>query len=274
MAADGHQQEPEERTLTEIDFSRIRLAPLKDRKKDAAATDAYFDKPYVSRVQPSQLKAPSMRLDPPPGWPDSLPPPPPPPNYWEKLRKDLLTRKKQAQRRYFPCCLPDVDEDYEPLGYELDIRDLNLSYQDLGQQYQMKNFKAFLSSLQNVRSLNISHNQLYDLKDVYIAHVQTLYLNNNKLKRFKQLPNCPRLKVLNLADNLIEDVEDLEWCEFLEELTLRGNPIAMRRDYLEYMRDAAPRTLKLLDGLPIYPSNKHRHSIKYRLMECFGALTS
>lgn len=126
----------------------------------------------------------------------------------------------------------------------------NLSYQDLGHDYQEKKFYAVLSSLSTCRQLNITQNCLVNLRSVRLKKCKSLNATKNRITSFKKLPVCPNLLHLNLTENNITSLAGCESYKKLKSLVLLRNPIQYTTGYRGNTFRAFP-NLQVLDGVPI-----------------------
>eukprot|EP00736_Rhodelphis_marinus_P004115 Rmarinus@m.20083 len=167
---------------------------------------------------------------------------------------------------------PDLDSVFDPLGsvdisdavkssllpsaedemlFRLrDARELNLSYQNLGDSFQRRNLPRLFDSLENVEVLDLSFNFLADLSPYTFPHLEELYCASNVLRSFDSLPSAPHLRILNVEDNRIRSAEGLERFTSLEELVVVGNPVELREGFQQEIRWQCP-SIRLLNGLPI-----------------------
>eukprot|EP01028_Stygiella_incarcerata_P001432 TRINITY_DN1249_c0_g1_i4.p1 TRINITY_DN1249_c0_g1~~TRINITY_DN1249_c0_g1_i4.p1 ORF type:complete len:320 (+),score=67.09 TRINITY_DN1249_c0_g1_i4:99-962(+) len=150
------------------------------------------------------------------------------------------------------CCRRKMEEKHETAVEGLEaLETVNLSYQELSDEYQVTHFLYVLKSLRNVRTLVLCDNLIYDLKGISFPTLETLFLSRNEFTSFKDLPTCPKLVVLNLSDNHIRDLHGLKKFSKLESIHLVGNPIADLHDYRTRVKRGAPSSLKYLDGMPV-----------------------
>ncbi|XP_014443987.1 uncharacterized protein LOC102491855 isoform X2 [Tupaia chinensis] len=98
-----------------------------------------------------------------------------------------------------------------------DCMNLNISFQDLGDPYQIDNFNRILRRLIRVETLCC----------------RILNMDKNHLTSFKQLPKVPQIQHLSLAENHIETLAGLSSlrCTPLESLTLKRNPCEFHQNY-------------------------------------------
>ncbi|KAK1162512.1 hypothetical protein AOXY_G17388 [Acipenser oxyrinchus oxyrinchus] len=134
--------------------------------------------------------------------------------------------------------------------------ELNLSYQDLGDSYQLENFKRILRRLIRVERLQLVDNSLKDLSSIRLPRCKRLNLNKNHLTSIRHLPKIPQIQHLSLAENNIRTLCDLSELGTtpLESLTLKRNPCEFQEDYRSKVFSSLP-NLKLLDGIPKLPAD-------------------
>ncbi|XP_029796641.1 uncharacterized protein LOC115292750 isoform X2 [Suricata suricatta] len=110
---------------------------------------------------------------------------------------------------------------------------LNLSFQDLGDPYQVANFKRILRRLIRVETLWLVDNSLVDLSVIRLPRRRVLNMNQNHLTSFKQLPKIPQIGHLALAENHIESLTGFSslQCTPLESLTLKRNACEFHQNY-------------------------------------------
>ena len=97
-----------------------------------------------------------------------------------------------------------------------------------------------ISSLQNLTTLNLSHNYLTDLRSLAcLPKLHTFIVSHNKLctaRDVEELKGCKELAVLDLSQNSIDETEVMDIVlhemENLKVLTFMGNPIVRKtKDY-------------------------------------------
>ncbi|KAB1283041.1 hypothetical protein Cadr_000000373, partial [Camelus dromedarius] len=164
--------------------------------------------------------------------------------------EELLFRQEE-------CSLPPQKRVLEKNKWETwlqenweDCTNLNLSFQDLGDPYQVANFNRILRRLIRVETLWLVDNSLVDLSAIrlpsqvgrkYHCHTfeglwsscKVLNMNKNLLTSFKQLPKIPQIQHLFLAENHIETLTCLSSlrCTPLKSLTLKRNPCEFHQNY-------------------------------------------
>ncbi|XP_076853536.1 uncharacterized protein LOC143508793 isoform X2 [Brachyhypopomus gauderio] len=134
--------------------------------------------------------------------------------------------------------------------------ELNLSYQDLGDPYQLENFTRILKRLIRVEHLQLVDNALRDLSSVRLPRCKRLNLHRNHFTSFGQLPKVPALQHLCLSENRISCLGEL-WLlgtAPLQSLTLKHNPCEFLEDYRSRVFTCLPK-LKVLDGIPKLPED-------------------
>jgi len=136
-------------------------------------------------------------------------------------------------------------------GDEVELaKEINLSYQELGDKYQYAYFKsvAKCETFRNLLAMDLSHNDLFKLQDVAFPSLRKLSLANNRISSFLDLPDLPSLIDLNLRKNNLLSAEHCAKYSLLERLCLQDNPIEYKPTYLDRIEARAPLTLKFLDG--------------------------
>ncbi|KAM4771772.1 uncharacterized protein WCC33_003542 [Rhinophrynus dorsalis] len=133
---------------------------------------------------------------------------------------------------------------------------VNLSYQDLGDPYQLNNFHRILRRLIRVERLWLVDNSLKDLSAIRLPRCKALNLSRNHFMSFKKLPKLPAIQHLSLAENNIETLNGLSDLTHspLESLVLRSNPCEFLEDYRIQVFTILP-NLKTLDGIPKLPED-------------------
>ncbi|XP_006890450.1 PREDICTED: uncharacterized protein LOC102876878, partial [Elephantulus edwardii] len=114
-----------------------------------------------------------------------------------------------------------------------DCTNLNISFQDLGDPYQVENSERILRRLIRVQTLWLVDNSLMDLSAIRLPSCRVLNLNKNHLTSFKQLPKIPQIEHLALAENRIETLTGLSSLQRtpLESLLLKRNPCEFHQHY-------------------------------------------
>ncbi|KAJ1087884.1 hypothetical protein NDU88_001043 [Pleurodeles waltl] len=157
-------------------------------------------------------------------------------------RKRKLTEQEIWQKR--------LQENWE------NCLNVNLSFQDLGDPYQQKNFYGILRRLIRVERLWLVDNSLTDLSAIRLPRCRELNISKNHFTSFKQLPKMPQIQHLSLAENNIESLNgifDLS-CTNLESLVLKTNPCEFQENYRAQVFSSLP-NLKILDGIPKLPED-------------------
>ncbi|CAI9175350.1 unnamed protein product [Rangifer tarandus platyrhynchus] len=137
-----------------------------------------------------------------------------------------------------------------------DCKNLNLSFQDLGDPYQVENFNRILRRLIRVETLWLVDNSLVDLSAIRLPSCRVLNMNKNHLTSFKQLPKMPQIQHLSLADNHIETLNGLSSLRHtpLESLMLKRNPCEFHQNYRQRVFSCLP-NLEMLDGILKLPED-------------------
>ncbi|XP_060623553.2 leucine-rich repeat-containing protein 46-like [Anolis sagrei] len=156
--------------------------------------------------------------------------------------KKQLTEKEKWEQR--------LQEDWE------NCMSLNLSYQDLGDLYQVENCIRILRRLIRVERLWLVDNSLTDLSAICLPRCKELKLSKNHFTSFKQLPKIPEIHHLTLDENNIETLDELSDLRHtpLESLVLERNPCEFQENYRKFVFSKLP-NLKVLDGIPKLPED-------------------
>ncbi|XP_048811104.1 uncharacterized protein LOC125697658 isoform X2 [Lagopus muta] len=134
--------------------------------------------------------------------------------------------------------------------------ELNLSFQDLGDVYQVENSRRILQRLIRVEKLWLVDNSLTDLSAIRLPRCRELNVNKNYFTSFRQLPKLPQIQHLSLAENNImtlSGISDLRHTP-LESLVLKRNPCEFQESYRQHVFSSLP-NLKVLDGVPKLPED-------------------
>lgn len=111
-----------------------------------------------------------------------------------------------------------------------------------------------IASLPHLKELDVSSNRLSDLGGLsHRMPLQLLRADDNRLVSTYGLEDMPSLRVLLLANNFIEGLDELAFLPgavSLQALTLRNNPIAQIGGYRPLVGERQP-SLLTLDGVPI-----------------------
>lgn len=131
---------------------------------------------------------------------------------------------------------------------------VNLSYQDLGHPYQMKDFLKVLRRLIRCEYIELMDNGLSDLSTVYFSKCRHLFLQRNHLTNLKKLPRFGCVEHISLQQNNITSLQGLEVLKktSLRSLILRENPVALQPGYRAKVFSVLPRLI-FLDELPRLP---------------------
>ncbi|KAM4770504.1 uncharacterized protein ACIQIH_011986 isoform 3-T3 [Cyanocitta cristata] len=148
-------------------------------------------------------------------------------------------------------------------------RELNLSFQDLGDLYQVENFKRILRRLIRVEKLWLVDNSLTDLSAIRLPRCRELNVNKNHFTSFKQLPKIPQIQHLSLAENNIATLSGIS--DFrstpLESLILKRNPCEFQERYRQLVFSNLP-NLKILDGIPKLPEDCSPPEVRFFYRMC------
>ncbi|XP_037124619.1 uncharacterized protein LOC119133069 [Syngnathus acus] len=135
--------------------------------------------------------------------------------------------------------------------------ELNLSYQDLGDDFQEQNFLRILRRLIRVEQLQLVNNSLSNLSSVCLPRCRILNLHRNHLVSLHQLPKLPVVEQLCLSENAISSLEGLNALRNspLRSLNLTLNPVTFFQDYRARVFSFLP-NLEILDGVPMLPEDQ------------------
>ncbi|XP_052820778.1 uncharacterized protein LOC128246557 [Mya arenaria] len=136
-------------------------------------------------------------------------------------------------------------------------RVVNLSYQELQDDYQRRNMLRILSRCVMAHTINLSQNTLYYLGKMTFPSCLHININDNYLKSFLGFPTLPKVESITAKNNAISDIRGLHRLQGtpLQELDLRGNPLAFNMGYRNMVFHALP-NLRVLDGIPRMPSDE------------------
>lgn len=122
---------------------------------------------------------------------------------------------------------------------------LNFGHQVLGDPYQFEALKLQLALNSTVEVLNLNDNELDDITSLPLDNVKKLYLDNNSVSSFLQLPPLPNCIELILTNNFITGFSGLEEERFpkLRKICVHGNPVCTN---LKHRNEVVKRLPKLL----------------------------
>uniref|UniRef100_A0A3Q3VR14 U2A'/phosphoprotein 32 family A C-terminal domain-containing protein n=1 Tax=Mola mola TaxID=94237 RepID=A0A3Q3VR14_MOLML len=111
--------------------------------------------------------------------------------------------------------------------------ELNLSYQDLGDPFQQRNFLRILRRLIRVETLQLVDNSLTNLNSVHLPRHGLFLSKHNYLVSLRQLPKLPAVEHLCLSDNAISCLGGLGALKDspIRSLNLSCNPVTFTQDY-------------------------------------------
>ncbi|NXA07010.1 AN322 protein, partial [Sapayoa aenigma] len=179
------------------------------------------------------------------------------------FRKEEHTLKKRKQVTDTEKWEKRLQENWE------NCAELNLSFQDLGDLYQLENFKRILRRLIRVEKLWLVDNSLTDLSAIRLPRCRELNVNKNHFTSFKQLPKIPQIQHLSLAENNIMTLSGISDFRYtpLESLILKRNPCEFQEGYRQLVFSSLP-NLKILDGIPKLPEDCSPPDIRYFYKIC------
>lgn len=145
-------------------------------------------------------------------------------------------------------------------GLPLTLRELDASHNCLG---TLQN--AALLPLQSLVSLNVSFNELEDLRGVPNVTAQLSYLDvrSNRLNSLQGVEHCALLRTLHAEANLLREVADmasLKCLSSLKEVFLEGNPLLLRKRLLHQVRLMLPPSVDQDDVPTMTPPSSVRTS--------------
>jgi protein TilB len=156
---------------------------------------------------------------------------------------------------------------------------------ELSRQLLRKRAEHNEGMLSNLEEVSLHQQELKKIEnlDVYCRHLKILYLQNNLIEKMEGLNKLVELEYLNMAVNSVskieglkrceslnkldltlnfvdledlkESLENLEWCPFMTDLYMTGNPCTDWPNYRAYTI-AKVETLLRLDGTEIMKSER------------------
>ncbi|NXV88069.1 AN322 protein, partial [Calonectris borealis] len=167
-----------------------------------------------------------------------------------KDQKDIFTTLRRKQVTDTEKWQKKLQENWE------NCAELNLLFQDLGDPYQVENFRRILQRLIRVEKLWLVDNSLTDLSAIRLPRCRELNVNKNHFTSFKQLPKIPQIQHLSLAENNIMTLSGISDFRHtpLESRILKRNPCEFQEGYRQLVFSSLP-NLKMLDGIPKLPED-------------------
>jgi len=128
---------------------------------------------------------------------------------------------------------------------------VNLSYQDLGHNYQTKEFIKVLRRLIRSEMVELIEDSLSDLSSVFFPKCKYLFLQRNHMTNLKKLPKFGCIEHISLQQNNIVNLNGLEVLKktTIKSLILRENPVSLQPNYRKRVFTVLPGLL-FLDDLP------------------------
>lgn len=187
-------------------------------------------------IQGSQLHCPRIRKGPSEEWLLS-----------RQAGCAMSPKKRDRERNTWEIWLQETWED---------CKKLNISFQNLGDPFQLENFHRILRRLIRVEILWLVDNSLVNLNTIRLPRCRVLNMSKNYITSFKQLPKIPQIQHLSLADNHIETLAGLSSLRYtpLESLILKRNPCEFLQNYRKQVFLCLP-NLRMLDGLLKLPED-------------------
>ena len=159
----------------------------------------------------------------------------------------------------------------ESLEAKVDTRDFSLSF--LGDMFPnikklrlnnsiIPSIRDIGCTLVNLRFLSLARCNIESLDGIATIsqNLEELYLAFNKIKDVCDLMGISSLKIVDLEDNLIDNIDNIEvlnFCSGLRALTMAGNPAANQPGYRERVAKLLPQLL-YLDEKRLRPKTKKR----------------
>ena len=119
---------------------------------------------------------------------------------------------------------------------DLEEKTLDLSRRNLGSGLRIYHLEKFLrrrenvKKLENILSLNLSHNRLEKLPVIFLQliNLTCLYVNNNRLSSLPESIGClKRLQELDLRNNQLKVLDVVRKLPDLRKLLVEGNPLTL-----------------------------------------------
>lgn len=109
-----------------------------------------------------------------------------------------------------------------------------------------------VTNLSNLLKLSAAHNQFKEVPNLtFQKDLKEVRLNDNLISVIPEwISSCKRLKILDLGNNKLDNFENIKLLSklpFLENLNLKGNPIATSEEFYIQMKLAFP-NLRICDG--------------------------
>jgi len=162
----------------------------------------------------------------------------------------LQLKKKEIKRKYSQSYRNKL-ENWE------NCESINLSFQDLGHNYQRREFFRVLRRLVRCQHIQLMDNSLGDMSAIIFPRCTELYLQRNFVNHFKKLPAAPMLEHLSLQQNNIKSLDHITVLNKtkIKSLVLKDNPVCLEPMYRKMVFHLLP-NLQLLDGVPKLDSDE------------------
>ena len=118
----------------------------------------------------------------------------------------------------------------------LDLKEKTLDLSNLDKGLRIYRLEKYLRRRENVKelanilSLNLSHNRLEKLPDIFLQliNLTCLYVNNNRLSSLPESIGClKRLQELDLRNNQLKVLDVVRKLPNLRKLLVEGNPLTL-----------------------------------------------
>ena len=142
------------------------------------------------------------------------------------------------------------------------VSKVNLSYQELGGQFQSRMLNSTLKKLIRCETLILVDNRLSDLSEFTFPCVKEMNLSLNVFVSCSKVPVCPQLKILNLTGNKISTIKDVSRFGCVEVLKLRNNPLVWTvPEYRKLLFKMVP-SLYCIDGVTREDLEKRKEALE------------
>lgn len=150
---------------------------------------------------------------------------------WSVLRPRETHRVPKVLQDAIDQSLVNVDDVDPVTSLPLRAKYINLSFQNLGDPYQMRHFVGLARSFQSIQRMDLSSNDIVTLHGEkqgsigWLPNLEKLSLAHNKIRSFNDLAIFESLLELDLGDNNILSAQGCVRYKKLTRLVLADNPI-------------------------------------------------